>query len=84
MRHPRRVYLALVGPESRLSSAVRFGAKVLTGLPSVLAGVFAYAAVVLATGGFSAPAGGVALAVLMLPTVHPHRRRSDPHGAGRA
>ncbi len=62
-------YLALIGPESRLSSAVRFGAKVLTGLPSVLAGVFAYAAVVLATGGFSAPAGGVALAVLMLPTV---------------
>ncbi len=44
-------------------------AKVLTGLPSVLAGVFAYAAVVLTTGGFSAPAGGVALAVLMIPTV---------------
>jgi len=62
-------YLALFAPESRVSSAVRFAAKVLTGLPSVLAGVFAYAVVVLATGGFSAPAGGVALAVLMLPTV---------------
>jgi phosphate transport system permease protein len=62
-------YLALLGPETWTSSAVRFAAKVLTGLPSVLAGVFAYAAVVLATGGFSAPAGGVALAVLMLPTV---------------
>jgi phosphate transport system permease protein len=62
-------YLGLIGPESRLSAAVRFAAKVLTGLPSVLAGVFAYAAVVLVTGGFSAPAGGVALAVLMLPTV---------------
>jgi phosphate transport system permease protein len=48
---------------------VRFAAKVLTGMPSVLAGVFAYAAVVLTMGGFSAPAGGVALAVLMLPTV---------------
>ena len=62
-------YLALFGPESRVTFAVRFAAKVLTGLPSVLAGVFAYAAVVLTTGGFSAPAGGVALAVLMLPTV---------------
>jgi phosphate transport system permease protein len=62
-------YLAFVGPESRTSAAVRFTAKVLTGLPSVLAGVFAYAAVVLTTGGFSAPAGGVALGVLMLPTV---------------
>jgi phosphate transport system permease protein len=62
-------YLALLGPETRLASAVRFAAKVLTGLPSVLAGVFAYAAVVLVTGGFSAPAGGLALAVLMLPTV---------------
>ena len=62
-------YLALVGPETKLASAVRFAAKVLTGLPSVLAGVFAYAVVVLATGRFSAPAGGLALAVLMLPTV---------------
>jgi phosphate transport system permease protein len=62
-------YLALIGPDTRTAAAVRFAAKVLTGLPSVLAGVFAYAAVVLTTGGFSAPAGGVALAVLMLPTV---------------
>src|SRR5262249_44882013 len=46
-----------------------FCAKLLTGLPSILAGVFAYGAVVLTTGTFSAPAGGVALAVLMLPTV---------------
>ena len=38
-------------------------------MPSILAGVFAYAAVVLVTGGYSAPAGGVALALLMLPTV---------------
>ena len=62
-------YLALFGPETWIASAVRFAGKVLTGLPSVLAGVFAYAAVVLTTGGFSAPAGGVALAVLMVPTV---------------
>ncbi len=62
-------YLALIGPDGWIASSVRFCAKVLTGMPSVLAGVFAYAAVVLTTGGFSAPAGGVALAVLMLPTV---------------
>jgi phosphate transport system permease protein len=62
-------YLALTGPTTRLAAAVRFAAKVLTGLPSVLAGVFAYAAVVLSTGAFSAPAGAIALAVLMLPTI---------------
>lgn len=62
-------YLALLGPETRLAGTVRFAAKVLTGLPSVLAGVFAYTVVVLSTGGFSAPAGGLALAVLMLPTI---------------
>jgi phosphate transport system permease protein len=63
------VFLAEFGPESKLASVVRFCAKTLTGLPSILAGVFAYATVVLATGTYSAPAGGVALALLMLPTV---------------
>jgi phosphate transport system permease protein len=48
---------------------VRFSAKILTGFPSILAGVFAYGAVVLITGGFSALAGGIALAILMLPTI---------------
>jgi phosphate transport system permease protein len=48
---------------------VRFCARVLTGLPSVLAGLVAYAAVVVTTGTFSAPAGGLALAILMLPTI---------------
>jgi phosphate transport system permease protein len=62
-------FLAEFGPDSKLASAVRFCAKTLTGLPSILAGVFAYAAVVLITGTYSAPAGGVALALLMLPTV---------------
>ena len=48
---------------------VRFAAKVLTGFPSILAGVFAYGAIVLATGGYSAIAGAVALSILMLPTI---------------
>ena len=63
------IFIAEFGSDSRTAAAVQFSAKVLTGLPSILAGVFAYAAVVVLTGGFSAPAGGVALAVLMVPTV---------------
>jgi phosphate transport system permease protein len=63
------VFLAEFGSQSRTAAVVRFCAKMLTGLPSILAGVFAYAAVVLVTGTYSAPAGGVALALLMLPIV---------------
>jgi phosphate transport system permease protein len=63
------VFLAEVRPESRTASAVRFAAKLLTGLPSILAGVFAFTSVVLLTGRFSPLAGGVALALLMLPTI---------------
>jgi phosphate transport system permease protein len=63
------VFLAEFGEDSKTASAVRFCAKVLTGLPSILAGVFAYGVVVLTTGTFSAPAAGVALALLMIPTV---------------
>lgn len=63
------VYLAEFGRGTRAAGAVRFCVKTLTGMPSILAGVFAYAVIVLATGGYSAPAGGAALALLMLPTV---------------
>jgi phosphate transport system permease protein len=54
---------------SRFTTAIRFCAKVLTGFPSILAGVFAYGTVVLVTGGFSALAGAAALSILMLPTI---------------
>ncbi len=63
------VYLAELQPSSRVAATTRFLAKVLTGFPSILAGVFVYAAVVLAMGTYSALAGGISLAVLMLPTV---------------
>jgi phosphate transport system permease protein len=63
------VYLAELGPDSRLGQGARFLAKVLTGFPSILAGVFVYAVLVLAMGTYSAIAGGVALAILMLPIV---------------
>lgn len=62
-------FLSEFDPDSKFSEAARFCAKTMTGLPSILAGVFAYAAVVLATGTYSAPAGGIALALLMIPTV---------------
>jgi phosphate transport system permease protein len=55
--------------ESKLAAAVRFSAKILTGFPSILAGVFAYGAIVLLAGGYSALAGGIALSILMLPTI---------------
>ena len=63
------VYLSEVSPNSWLSQVARFLAKVLTGFPSILAGVFVYAVVVLAMGTYSALAGGISLAILMLPTV---------------
>jgi phosphate transport system permease protein len=63
------VFMAQAPPGNRLASAVRFAAKVLTGFPSILAGVFAYGAIVLTTGGYSAIAGAVAVSILMLPTI---------------
>lgn len=63
------IYINEYAPASRLSAAVRFVAKLLTGIPSIICGVFAFAAVVMTTGSFSALAGGVALSILILPTI---------------
>ena len=63
------IYICEYAPTSRLSGYVRFTSKLLTGIPSIICGVFAYAVVVQATGSFSALAGSVALAVLALPTI---------------
>lgn len=64
------VYLAECPEDSLTAAIVRFAAKVLTGVPSILAGVFAYALVVVALeGGFNPFAGAVALSLLMLPVV---------------
>jgi phosphate transport system permease protein len=63
------VYINEYDPYSTLSNSVRFVAKLLTGIPSIICGVFAYAVIVLTTGGFSAWAGGFALAILILPTI---------------
>ncbi len=63
------VFINEYSPKSKLAGAVRFVAKLLTGIPSIICGVFAFSVIVLATGSASAIAGGVALAVLTLPTI---------------
>jgi phosphate transport system permease protein len=63
------IYVNEYAPNARLAHAVRFVAKLLTGIPSIICGVFAYAVIVLTTGKFSAWAGGFALAILILPTI---------------
>jgi phosphate transport system permease protein len=62
------IYLGVLEPRSKLANTSRFLAKVLTGFPSIMAGVFVYAVLVIHWG-YSAWAGGIALAVLMLRTV---------------
>ena len=63
------VYINEYSPASRLSAWVRFVAKLLTGIPSIICGVFAFAVVVMTTHRFSSLAGGFALAILILPTI---------------
>ena len=62
------VYLSEYGRE-RLAGVVRYTADVLAGAPSIVVGVAVFGLLVVPMGHFSALAGGVALAVLMLPTV---------------
>ena len=62
------VFLAEIGPDTKLASGVRFAAKTLSGYPSILAGVVIYGALVVVIG-VSAISGAVALALLMLPTI---------------
>jgi len=62
------IYLAEFG-RNRLGSAIRFTADVLNGVPSIVIGIVAYAIVVLSQKHFSALAGGVALAIMMVPTI---------------
>ncbi len=62
------IYLAEFG-RNRFGDAVRFTADVLNGVPSIVIGIVAYAIVVLSQKHFSALAGGVALAIMMIPTI---------------
>ncbi len=85
------IYLAEYG-RNRLGNVIRFTADVLNGVPSIVVGIVAYAIVVLTQGHFSALAGGVALAIMMIPTITrtteemlllvPHAVREAAYGLG--
>ena len=62
------IYLAEYG-RNRFGDAIRFTADVLNGVPSIVIGIVAFSIVVLYQGHFSALAGGVALAIMMIPTI---------------
>ncbi|MGI6286159.1 phosphate ABC transporter permease PstA [Neomoorella humiferrea] len=62
------IYLAEFG-RGRLAGLVRFICDVMTGIPSIIVGIVVYGTMVLAMKRFSALAGAVALAVIMLPLV---------------
>jgi phosphate transport system permease protein len=70
------IYLAEFGRGTKLANAVRFTADVLNGVPSIVMGVAVYALIIKPkigwlpfTGHFSAFSGGVALGIMMIPTV---------------
>ncbi len=62
-------FYAATRPNTPLGVAVRFGTDVLAGVPSIVIGLFAYAVIVLPQGHYSGLAAGVAVAIVMLPTV---------------
>ena len=63
------IYLAEFGRGTRLANAIRFTADVLNGVPSIVMGIAAYSLVVVPMHHYSAFAGGVALGIMMIPTV---------------
>ncbi len=56
-------------PQTQMSRITRFAADVMNGIPSIVMGLFAYVLIVLPLRHFSALAGGVALGVMLIPTV---------------
>jgi phosphate transport system permease protein len=62
------IYLSEYGRD-RASQAIRFAIDLLASVPSIIVGLFVYAAVVIPMKRFSALAGGIALGMLMVPTV---------------
>ena len=65
------IYLAEYGARNRLSKAITFFVDVMTGVPSIVAGLFAYAlmSLLLGPGAKSGISGSIALSVLMIPVV---------------
>jgi phosphate transport system permease protein len=89
------VLAAIVGASKPIASAVRYTADLLSGVPSIVVGIFVYTLIVIPMGRFSALAGGVALGVMMIPIMtrsteeflqavpRPLREASLALGAGR-
>jgi len=63
------IYLAEFGRGTKLATAIRFTADVLNGVPSIVMGLAAYSLIVVPQGHFSAFSGGVALGIMMIPTI---------------
>lgn len=63
------IYLSEYDRRSWFATAVRFTTDVLMGIPSIIVGIVVYTSLVLAMGNFSAISAGVALAIIMIPTV---------------
>jgi len=63
------IYLAEFSRGRMIGHAVRFTADVLNGVPSIVMGISVYALIVLKQKHFSAWSGGVALGIMMVPTV---------------
>jgi phosphate transport system permease protein len=63
------VYLAEFGQGRFLANAIRFTADVLNGVPSIVMGISVYSLIVMPQKHFSAFAGGIALAIMMVPTI---------------
>ncbi len=63
------IFLAEFGRGTKLANAIRFTADVLNGVPSIVMGLAIYSLIVMPQGHFSGFAGGVALGIMMIPTV---------------
>lgn len=63
------IFLAEFGQGGRLANIIRFTADVLNGVPSIVMGIAIYSLIVLPQRHFSAFAGGVALGIMMIPTI---------------
>lgn len=62
-------FYAASHPDSGLGLALRFATDVLSGVPSIVMGIFAYTLIVLPMRRFSAFSGGIVLGFIMLPTI---------------
>lgn len=60
---------AAARPNTALGTGLRFATDVLSGVPSIVIGIFAYTALVVPMKSFSALSGGFALSLIMLPTI---------------